>query len=96
MTEENKYTVKMESKTVEEHIMKLKHLRKTFYKDCNYLVISKIMYTRLLAESQKSVLGQIDVTAPAYDYKNYLDDPSEYMGMRVIVLDDEDETIRIG
>ncbi|AMB18802.1 hypothetical protein BH780_gp219 [Bacillus phage Eldridge] len=96
MTEENKYTIKMESKTVEEHIMKEKHLRKMFHKECNYLVISKVMYTRMVMEAQRSILGQVDLTAPAFNYEKYIEEPNEYMGMKVIVLDDEDETIRIG
>jgi len=96
MTEEKKYTIDLTSKTVEEHIMKEKHLRKMFHKECNYLVISKIMYTRMVMEVSRAILGEVDLTAPAFDYKKYIDDPSEYMGMRVIVLDDEDETIRIG
>jgi len=96
MSEEKKYTIDLTSKTVEEHIMKEKHLRKMFHKECNYLVLSKIMYTRMLMEAQQAVLGKVDMTAPAYDYKKYLKEPSEYMGMEVIVLDDEDETIRIG
>jgi len=96
MTEENKYTIELKSKTVEEHIMKEKHLRRMLHKECNYLVISKIMYTRMIMEAQRSILGKVDVTAPAFDYEKYIEEPNEYMGMKVIVLDDEDETIRIG
>jgi len=96
VSEEKKYTIDLTSKTVEEHIMKEKHLRKMFHKECNYLVISKVMYTRMVMEAQRSILGEVDVTAPAFDYERYIDEPNDYMGMKVIVLDDEDETIRIG